>query len=116
MMAKRFVVIVLDGFGIGAMDDVGEVRPQDINANTAKHIIKQCKNIKFDILFELGLMNSMGFQELAGYKPNPEAVFGVVNLAHFGCDTFFGHQEIMGTKPIKPVIDKFNDYIGRVEQ
>ena len=27
---KKFIVIVLDGFGIGEMDDVRVTRPQDI--------------------------------------------------------------------------------------
>ena len=31
---RRFVVIVLDGFGIGAMDDAKIVRPGDEKANT----------------------------------------------------------------------------------
>jgi phosphopentomutase len=114
MSQKRFIVIVLDGFGIGAMDDAAEVRPQDINANTAKHIIEANKNIKFDILFKLGLMNALG-GEILDYKINPRAVFGASKLAHFGCDTFFGHQEIMGTKPIKPVLNKFSDFIDVIE-
>ena len=36
----RFVLIVLDSFGVGAMDDCVEVRPRDVGSNTAKHIIQ----------------------------------------------------------------------------
>jgi phosphopentomutase len=34
---NRFIVIVLDGFGIGALEDTYETRPTDVNANTLKH-------------------------------------------------------------------------------
>ena len=34
----RFVVLVIDSFGVGAMKDVTLVRPQDAGANTCGHI------------------------------------------------------------------------------
>lgn len=37
----RFIVIVLDSFAVGAMEDVPEVRAQDVGSNTALHIIEQ---------------------------------------------------------------------------
>ncbi len=37
---RRFVVIVLDGFGIGAMDDAKIVRPGDEKANTLGSILR----------------------------------------------------------------------------
>ena len=33
-MNRRFIVVVLDGFGIGAMEDAHIVRPGDEKANT----------------------------------------------------------------------------------
>ena len=41
-MKKRFIVIVLDGFGIGAMKDARIVRPGDETANTLGSILKDC--------------------------------------------------------------------------
>ena len=41
-MRKRFIVIVLDGFGIGAMKDAHIVRPGDETANTLESILKDC--------------------------------------------------------------------------
>jgi phosphopentomutase len=114
MNRNRFIIIVLDGFGVGAMDDVISTRPQDINANTAKHLIENGKNINFHTLIDLGLINVLG-EEINGYKMNSKAVFGCSNLAHFGCDTYFGHQEILGTKPIMPVLNKFSDFIDIIE-
>ena len=41
----KFVVIVLDGFGVGAMPDVPQVRPADCGANTCVHIFSlSCSN------------------------------------------------------------------------
>ncbi|WP_448821850.1 hypothetical protein [Cetobacterium sp.] len=38
---RRFIVLVLDSFGIGEMDDVQEVRPQDVGANTYSSVLKK---------------------------------------------------------------------------
>ena len=126
-MKKRFVLIVLDGFGIGEMDDVSALRPQDKGANTALHIFEALTNaglqrpeLSFPTLASLGLGNAM----LAAQPPSstlqltlPSAMspakhccYGVHKLAHFGADTFWGHQELMGTKPRKgesgPILPK----------
>ena len=39
-MSGKFIVIVLDGFGIGAMEDAKEVRPGDERANTLGSILE----------------------------------------------------------------------------
>ena len=59
-MSKRFVVIVLDGFGIGAMEDAATVRPGDEKANTFGSILKDFPDIKLPNLERLGLMNAFG--------------------------------------------------------
>ena len=40
----RYIVIVLDSFGVGAMEDVPEVRPADTNSNTALNKIEKKAN------------------------------------------------------------------------
>ena len=104
---KRFVVIVLDGFGIGAMEDAAELRPRDSGANTALHIFKAMPELKLPALASLGLGNAMLAAD-ASAPPLPPALspansccYGVHRLAHIGADTFWGHQELMGTKPQK---------------
>ncbi len=57
--------------------------------------------MKLPSLEKLGLMNIVG-KESANMKFSPDAVFGKAQLMHFGADTFFGHQEIVGTLPRKP--------------
>lgn len=109
----RFMVLVLDSFGIGYMDDVKEVRPQDYGANTCKHILEKHPYVKLKNLEELGLMNVLG-NDLGVMKKNEMAVYGMAELQHFGCDTFYGHQEIMGTLPKKPLTEPFSKSIDRV--
>ena len=46
----RFILIVLDSFGVGAMNDCAEVRPRDVGSNTAKHIIQSKPDIKIPMM------------------------------------------------------------------
>lgn len=112
-MKRRFIVIVLDGFGIGAMDDVAEVRPMDEKANTLGSILKDFPDMKLPNLEHLGLMNAYG-RESSRMKFSPAANFGKSELMHFGADTFMGHQEIMGTFPRKPDVHPFQEKVGIV--
>ena len=113
MEQGRFIVIVLDSYGVGYMDDVLEVRPRDFGANTCKHIIDKIPELKLENLEKLGLMNALG-EDYGKMKINPKAVFGKSKLMHHGGDTFLGHQEIMGTRPVKPLIAPFSHYIDKV--
>ena len=111
---KRFVVLVLDSFGIGEMDDVKDVRPQDIGANTYKSVLKCNPKLKIPTLEKLGVANAAGV-EVGNVKFSEEAVYGKANLMHFWCDTFYGHQELMGTYPKKPKTEPFFEAIDEVE-
>lgn len=115
MRTNRCIVIVIDSFGVGAMKDCVKVRPQDIHANTCKHILLYKQNIKIPTLLKLGLINTLD-EEVYAYKASKDAVFGKSKLAHYGCDTYFGHQEIMGTKPKQPMLVTFQDVIDEIEQ
>ena len=59
-MKKRFIVIVLDGFGMGAMRDAALVRPGDEKANTLRSILHDQPDLKLPTLEKLGLMNAFG--------------------------------------------------------
>lgn len=110
---KRFIVLVIDSFGIGEMDDVKILRKQDIGANTFRHVLSK-RDKKLKNLEKLGLCNSAGF-ELENFKFSVGANFGKSKLKHFGCDTFYGHQELMGTDPKEPVEEPFCNNIDLVE-
>jgi phosphopentomutase len=110
---NRFVVIVLDSFGIGHMEDAAIVRPQDVGANTCKHILEKLPSLRLVNLEKLGLMNAIG-EEIGLMKKSNNAVYGKASLMHVGADTFLGHQEIMGTKPMLPLIEPFSKSIDKV--
>lgn len=107
-MSKRFIVIVLDGFGMGATEDAHIVRPGDEKASTLGSILKDFPNLRLPNLEKLGLMNAFGSDSL-NMKKNPLANYGKASLMHFGADTFMGHQEIMGTLPKKPSEHPFQE-------
>ncbi|UXI03746.1 phosphopentomutase [Photobacterium sp. TY1-4] len=113
-MAK-FVVVVLDGFGVGEMPDVVDIRPQDRGANTAVKLLDHFPLKTLPTLEKLGLMNITGLTR-SKMQPSATANWGTAKLAHFGCDTFMGHQEIMGTQPKPPLVKPFQESIDAIEQ
>lgn len=110
----RFVVVVLDSFGVGAMDDVPAVRPADIGSNTCKHILERCPKERLPHLERLGLINALG-EEVGAMGFAHHATYGTSDLLHEGADSFLGHQEIMGSRPMKPLIEPFAAVIEQVE-
>ncbi len=112
---RRFVVIVLDGFGMGAMKEAREVRPGDEAASTLGSILKDFPDSYFPNLERLGLMNAFG-SESRRMKFSASANAGRAELMHWGADTFMGHQEIMGTLPKKPVAQPFQEKIEEIRR
>lgn len=111
----KFAVIVLDSFGVGAMDDVPQVRPKDIGSNTALNIIKAVPGIHIPTLEKLGLMNAIGV-ERGQHLFSKDANWGTSLLMHHGADSYLAHQEIMGTHPKIPLLQPFNEVIDVVEK
>lgn len=114
-MGKRFICLVLDGFGIGAMNDVAQVRPNDGLSSTFGSILKDFKDLKLPNLERLGLMNAYGL-ESEQMKFSSSAIFGKSELMHWGADTFMGHQEIMGTLPKAPLSMPFQQKVDQVKE
>lgn len=114
MNKGRFIVLVLDSFGVGAMDDVSEVRPNDLGSNTSLHLIESEYEKKWPNLLSLGLMNALDLEK-DGFKKSNKAIFGTSNLKHFGADSYFGHQEISGTDPYKPVFTYIQLHLDDIE-
>lgn len=112
---KRAILLVIDSLGVGEMSDVYKVRPQDKGANTLKHVAEAVEYFRIPNLEALGagyIVNSDKIKRVG----NPLASYGKSNLAHFGADTYQGHQEIMGSRPKMPVVKPFIHYIDRVEK
>lgn len=113
-MGKRAIVLIIDSLGVGAMDDVKYVRPQDEGANTFYHILDKCEKIYIPNLEKLGINKIIKHPRLKCDEST--ASYGVVNLKHYGADSYAGHQEIMGTDPKKPLMKPFYDSIEVVKK
>ncbi len=105
-MARRAIVLVLDGFGVGAMEDVAQVQPRDAGAHTLASLVRSGASLQIPTLLRLGLAH---IAPEAGLQPPgpPQAAWGRCNLAHWGADTFAGHNEIQGNRPRRPVTGLF---------
>ncbi len=112
---SRFIVVVLDGFGIGEMPDVKTSRPQDIGANTAHKLLSAFSTKNLPTLGKLGLNNIVQCR-CSAIPFSQSANTGKIQLKHEGCDTFAGHQELMGTKPKSPLVKPFFHAIDQVEK
>ena len=110
----RFIVVVLDGFGVGEMPDVARVRPQDCGANTANKLLEHFPLKRLPTLEKLGLQNVVQNPHSI-MQANPQANTGSAWLAHQGGDTFMGHQEIMGTQPKPPLVQPFQQALAKIE-
>lgn len=113
-MNKRFIVIVLDGFGLQATEDASIARPGDETASTLGSILNDFPRLKLPTLEKMGLMNAFG-KESQKMKFSSSANYGRSELMHFGADTFMGHQEIMGTLPKKPVVQSFQNKVDKIK-
>lgn len=90
------MVLIIDGFGIGATEDCHEYNHQDCNAKTFQNIRKiKGKQLQVPTLYKLGL------GALVDEEDAPNNAFGYSKLAHHGADTYLGHQEIVGSCPKK---------------
>lgn len=104
--ALKAIILVIDGMGVGAMDDVNTVRPQDKGTNTLKHVLEAHPDINLPTFQSLGAGLVVSAPNLSPVT-TPLASYGKCNLAHEGADTFQGHQEIVGSLPNPPAAVPF---------
>ncbi|MCL4418216.1 MAG: phosphopentomutase [Actinobacteria bacterium] len=95
----RSIVLVIDGFGIGALPDAAKYG--DEGANTILHLCELFPEKKWSNLKELGLGNCFNVvnpKNLPGCEAIacPKASFGAMAEASPGRDTTTGHWEIAG--------------------
>lgn len=110
----RYIVLVIDSYGIGMIND-GTARPEDFGANTFLHVFEANPSLKLPALEKLGLGNIADTEEKY-LKHQKETIYGSSLLQHWGADTFLGHQELLGTTPIPPIIQAFSYHLDRIEK
>ena len=117
---KRIFLIVLDSFGIGAMEDAPSYG--DVDVNTLRSV-SSSPYFHMPNMAGMGLFNIDGVT--AGEKTaHPQAAFARMTEASKGKDTTIGHWEIAGVFSGKPlptypegfpeeIIDEFSRRCGR---
>ncbi len=110
---KNFVVIVLDGVGIGELPDAAEYN--DVGSNTLKNISETVGGLNLPNLEKFGLGNIENLKGIAHIE-NPSASFGKMKEVSIGKDSTSGHWELGGLKvdfkfPVYP--DGFPDEVIR---
>ncbi len=120
MGQKRVFLIVLDSFGIGAMEDAPSYG--DIDVNTLRSV-SGSEFFSMPNMRKLGLFNIDGVEVGEGVE-KPLAAFARMKEASKGKDTTTGHWEIAGIYSASPmptypdgfpqdVLDKFSEETGR---
>lgn len=94
------VIVVVDGFGVGAMPDAGELRPGDRTSDTLGHVLGDCRTalgreLRLPAFGALGLGLLRPAPGLDGTTKLPVAVCRA-GLGYPGADTWAGHQTMMG--------------------
>lgn len=112
-MKKRAIILIIDSLGVGAMDDVAQVRPQDQGANTFGHLLDTHPELRIPHLKQLGIGSILSHPALE--SQDAMASFGACALMHEGADSYLGHQEIMGTKPVPATIIPFAEVMSDVQ-
>ena len=110
-MKKRAVILVIDSLGIGSMDDSAE----GTYANTFTHILDKAGFISLKNMEKLGINCILNHKRLIT-PAKPLASFGSAKLMHSGADSYMGHQEIMGSRPIAPKITPFYKAMGEIRK
>ncbi|SIR04600.1 Phosphopentomutase [Alkalispirochaeta americana] len=96
------------------MEDVLIDRLEDMGTNTVLHVFESVPDLKLPVLEKLGLGNALGY-DVSNIRKVENALWGRAKLAHFGADTFWGHQEIMGTNPLRPEYQPFSEILEEVK-
>lgn len=99
MNYRRIFLIVLDGFGVGALPDASDF--SDEGSDTLKAVFETGK-LNVPNMSKMGLFNVSGIR--CGEKyPNPIAAYGRCREMSKGKDTTVGHWEIAGIVSSTPL-------------
>lgn len=107
MKYRRIFTIVIDSFGIGAMEDAS--RYGDTGCDTFGHIAERVPGLQIPNLIRMGLTELHPAPTLTGVLPSERiGHWARLNEASTGKDTMTGHWEMMGLE-IKTPFQTFTD-------
>ncbi|MEV5597642.1 phosphopentomutase [Streptomyces sp. NPDC052496] len=115
---SRIVIVVIDGFGIGAMPDADAHRPGDGAADTLGHLLDRHRAatghpLALPTLEALGLGLVHPHPDLARAPTLPVAA-GRAALGYPGADTYAGHQTMMGADFSRVTVARFAGHLDGV--
>ena len=87
-MFKRIFLVVLDGFGVGELEDASKY--EDEGTNTLKHIVEGT-NYNLNVMEKLGFLNLVGKNDETKYS-----IYSRLKSKNLGKDSLNGHYEMMG--------------------
>ncbi|HET8725385.1 MAG TPA: phosphopentomutase [Anaeromyxobacteraceae bacterium] len=99
-MAGRFVILVADSVGVGALPDAG--RYGDEGSDTLGNVSRAVGGLSLPVLGRLGLGNVARVQGVPPVE-RPEASWGRMAERSPGKDTLTGHWEMMGVPLEEPL-------------
>ena len=107
MKYRRIFTIVIDSFGIGAMDNAADYG--DVGCDTFGHITDKVPEIKIPNLIRMGLTQLHPAPVLTSPQPSESiGKYARLNEKSNGKDTMTGHWEMMGLE-IKTPFQTFTD-------
>ena len=107
MKYRRIFTIVIDSFGIGAMDNAADYG--DVGCDTFGHIADKVPEIKIPNLIRMGLTQLHPAPVLTSPQPSDRiGKYARLNEKSNGKDTMTGHWEMMGLE-IKTPFQTFTD-------
>jgi phosphopentomutase len=121
--ARRALILVIDGFGVGAMPDAGDLRPGDVTADTLGSLARwssanRGRELMIPHLAAIGLAAlrpDLGLvaRPIAGQAPSTARRAA---LGYPGADTFAGHQTMMGADMSHVVMCRVGERIAELTQ
>jgi phosphopentomutase len=118
MTGRRALILVVDGFGVGAMPDAGALRPGDLRADTLGSLAAwsrehRGRQIALPNLAAVGLAALRPDLGLTGPTARP-AVARRAARGYPGADTFAGHQTMMGADMSHVVMCRVGERISEL--
>jgi len=97
---KRICVLVLDGFGIGELQDANQFH--DKGSSTLKHVVEADPQLKLPHFESLGLFHAAGLGSKVSTDSKCLGFYSKMTEISQGKDTTTGHWEMMGLPVQKP--------------
>ncbi|MFH8348709.1 phosphopentomutase [Streptomyces sp. NPDC018045] len=115
---SRAVIVVLDGFGVGAMPDADAHRPGDAAADTLGHLLDHHRaatghRLPLPTLEALGLGFVHPHPGLSR-RPSLPVAAGRAALGYPGADTYAGHQTMVGADFSRVAVARLAGHLDEV--